>query len=102
MRVLFIGGTGNISSAVSRLAVSKGVDLYLLNRGQQNVDIDGAKTIIGDISKPAELREALENEKWDVAAGVKVPDFAGESVPRPVHSSFWDRKLLPSMVTVSQ
>ena len=38
----------------------------------------------------------------DVDAGVKVPDFAGESVPRLVHSSFWDRKLLPSMVTVSQ
>ena len=37
-----------------------------------------------------------------VDAGVKVPDFAGESVPRLVHSSFWDRKLLPSMVTVSQ
>jgi len=36
-----------------------------------------------------------------VAASVKVPDFAGESVPRPAHSSFC-RKLLPSMVTVSQ
>jgi hypothetical protein len=39
---------------------------------------------------------------FGVAAGVKVPDFAGERVPRPFHSSFWDRKLLPSMVTVSQ
>ena len=47
-----------------------------------------------------------ENGLWHcyaiVAVGVKVPDFAGESVPRPVHSSFSDRKLLPSMVTVSQ
>jgi hypothetical protein len=40
--------------------------------------------------------------RLSVAAGVKVPDFAGERVPRPFHSSFWDRKLLPSMVTVSQ
>ncbi|MGD9047852.1 MAG: NAD-dependent dehydratase, partial [Anaerolineae bacterium] len=34
MRVLFVGGTGVISSACSRLAVSRGIDLYLLNRGQ--------------------------------------------------------------------
>lgn len=65
MKVLFIGGTGNISTAVSKLAVSRGVDLYLLNRGKQNINIDGAKTIIGDISKPAELRHALDNETWD-------------------------------------
>ena len=32
MRVLFIGGTGNISTSVSRLAVERGIELYLLNR----------------------------------------------------------------------
>jgi hypothetical protein len=34
MKVLFIGGTGVISSACSPLAVERGMDLYLLNRGQ--------------------------------------------------------------------
>ena len=34
MKVLFIGGTGVISSACSELAVQQGIDLYLLNRGQ--------------------------------------------------------------------
>ena len=33
MRALFIGGTGTISTAVSRLAVELGWELYLLNRG---------------------------------------------------------------------
>ena len=32
MKVLFIGGTGIISTAVSKLAVEKGIELYLLNR----------------------------------------------------------------------
>ena len=34
MKVLFIGGTGKISSACTQLAVERGIDLYLLNRGQ--------------------------------------------------------------------
>ena len=33
MRVLFVGGTGMISSAVSPLVVSRGHDLTLINRG---------------------------------------------------------------------
>ena len=32
-KVLFIGGSGVISSASSRLAVARGIDLYVLNRG---------------------------------------------------------------------
>ncbi len=52
MKVLFIGGTGLISSAVSRLAVARGVDLYLLNRGLRGVEIPGVQTIIGDIRQP--------------------------------------------------
>ncbi|MFW6273796.1 MAG: NAD-dependent dehydratase, partial [Halanaerobium sp.] len=36
MKVLFIGGTGTISQAVSELAVKKGIDLYLFNRGNNN------------------------------------------------------------------
>jgi len=35
MRVLFIGGTGFISTAVSRQAIAQGFELYLLNRGSQ-------------------------------------------------------------------
>lgn len=65
MKVLFIGGTGNISTPSSRLAVAKGMDLYLLNRGKAKVDIKGAHSIIGDINKPNELEE-LKKHEWDV------------------------------------
>ena len=41
MKVLFIGGTGNISSASSRLAIENGIDLYHLNRGTNDVTITG-------------------------------------------------------------
>ena len=47
MKVLFIGGTGNISTASSRLAVEKGMDLFLLNRGNSKMKINGATSIIG-------------------------------------------------------
>jgi len=33
MKVLFIGGTGNISTAVSRTALARGIALWHLNRG---------------------------------------------------------------------
>ncbi len=65
MKVLFIGGTGNISTASSRLALAKGIDLYLLNRGKLKVDLPGATSIVGDISKPETLKE-LDVHKWDV------------------------------------
>lgn len=47
MKVLYIGGTGNISTASSRLALEMGFDLYLLNRGTRKVEIPGAKKSCG-------------------------------------------------------
>lgn len=65
MKVLFIGGTGNISTACSRLAIEKGIDLYHLNRGNTQVSIPGVKTITGDIYRTETLRE-LQKHTWDV------------------------------------
>lgn len=65
MKVLFIGGTGNISTAVSRLALQKGVDLYLLNRGTRKLDLPGATIITADISKGDEVAKALDGHTWD-------------------------------------
>lgn len=65
MKILFIGGTGNISTAVSKLCVERGIDLYLLNRGTNKVIIDGAKTITGDIHQPEKLSSTLQNHHWD-------------------------------------
>lgn len=65
MKILFIGGTGNISTPSSRLAIEKGIDLYHLNRGTTKVKIPGVKTILGDINKPNKLSE-LKKHNWDV------------------------------------
>lgn len=66
MKILFIGGTGNISTAVSNLAIKKGFDLYLLNRGNRKVEIPGAKQIKADISDRKSVVAALANSRWDV------------------------------------
>ena len=66
IKALFIGGTGNISTEVSRLAVQNGIDLYLLNRGQRKVEIDGAKSIVADVNDPEQVKKALEGLSWDV------------------------------------
>ena len=59
MKVLFIGGTGIISSACSPLAIERGIDLYLLNRGQSARPAPaGAKILHGDIRDPASVKAA--------------------------------------------
>jgi nucleoside-diphosphate-sugar epimerase len=65
MKVLFIGGTGNISTSVSRTCIERGIELHLLVRGTRDVSIPGAKVIRGDIHKPGELSSLLTAERWD-------------------------------------
>ena len=51
MKVLFIGGTGNISSACVTEAIRAGMDVFLFNRGKTSQDVPpGATLIVGDIS----------------------------------------------------
>ena len=66
MKALFIGGTGVISSACSRLAVSRGIDLYLLNRGQTERPIpEGAHVLRGDMRDRASVEGALGDATFD-------------------------------------
>ena len=66
MKVLFIGGTGIISSACTQLAVERGIDLYLLNRGQSVRPVPaGAKVLHGDLRDPASLAAALGDHQFD-------------------------------------
>lgn len=66
MRVLFIGGTGFISSEVSRQAIAKGFELYLLNRGLRSVEIPGSHTLVADIHDTQSVQDALKNKDFDV------------------------------------
>ncbi|MEZ5275221.1 MAG: SDR family oxidoreductase [Opitutaceae bacterium] len=67
MKVLFIGGTGVISSACAPLALERGIDLWLLNRGQSHrPEPAGAHVVHGDIRNPDSVRKALGAGKFDV------------------------------------
>jgi nucleoside-diphosphate-sugar epimerase len=67
MKVLFIGGTGIISSACSSLALERGMELFLLNRGESiRPAPQGAQILKGDIRDPASARAALGNLTFDV------------------------------------
>ncbi len=66
MKVLFIGGTGVISSACSALALERGMDLYLLNRGQSSRPIpEGAHVLQGDVRDRDSVRAALAEHTFD-------------------------------------
>jgi nucleoside-diphosphate-sugar epimerase len=65
MKVLFIGGTGNISTSCSLLAVKRGMDLTLMNRGSTKEVIPGARLIKADIRDKEQVAEALTNQTFD-------------------------------------
>ncbi|GAA2755486.1 SDR family oxidoreductase [Actinopolymorpha rutila] len=68
LKVLFIGGTGIISSACGARAVESGVDLTILNRGSTSIRSvpEGAEVIQGDIRDPESARAALGDREFDV------------------------------------
>ena len=55
LRVLFLGGSGVISSACSALAVQRGIDLHVLNRGQTSIRPlpPEARVLHADVRDPA-------------------------------------------------
>ena len=80
MKVLFIGGTGNISLSCSREAVARGVELYHFNRGRTIADrlsgtadddgtdpgsLEGVQTIHGDIRDTESARKLLSSHRFD-------------------------------------
>jgi nucleoside-diphosphate-sugar epimerase len=83
MKVLFVGGTGNISTSVSRLCIDRGIDLYLLNRGVREVDIPKAKILQGDITQPDRVASVLKNHQWDVV--VEWIAYTADDIERDIH-----------------
>ena len=67
MRVLFIGGSGIISSACSRLAAERDIDLFVLNRGHtQDRPLPAVVTVLrGDIRDSASAGAALGDREFD-------------------------------------
>ena len=66
MKVLFIGGTGIISTACTALAAERGIDLTLLNRGRRAADLPpGVKTLAADIEDEGGVAQALGGASYD-------------------------------------
>lgn len=83
MKILLIGGTGTISSAVTNLLLNKGHDVYLFNRGNNNSSLpDNVNIIKGDINNEAEAALLLGDANFDV-----VCDFIG-FLPSQVERDF--------------
>ncbi|MBE6860705.1 MAG: NAD-dependent epimerase/dehydratase family protein [Ruminococcus sp.] len=73
MKVLFIGGTGTISMAITKLLAQRNIELFLLNRGNRNYTLpDNVKIINADINNENDVIEKIADMKFDC-----VCDFIG-------------------------
>jgi nucleoside-diphosphate-sugar epimerase len=84
LRVLFIGGTGTISAAASELAVQRGLQLTILNRGHTSLRPApaGVKVLTADMRDGASVRKALGRRRFDVV--VDFIAFTPEHVQRDI------------------
>jgi nucleoside-diphosphate-sugar epimerase len=69
MKILFIGGTGTISTAISKLLISQGHQLFLLNRGNRNDALpQGVVSLLADINDEAKVAELIRDLNFDCVA----------------------------------
>ena len=66
MKILIIGGTGTISSAITRQLAASGHDLWLLNRGTRKDEVPAnVRQVITDIDDEDEVLRQVGNEQFD-------------------------------------
>jgi nucleoside-diphosphate-sugar epimerase len=67
LRVLFIGGSGVISSACSRVAVESGIELFVLNRGRGSLrpPPPGTTMLHADVREPQSVRDVIKDLDFD-------------------------------------
>ena len=89
MRVLIIGGTGLISTAITQLLVDRGDAVTVFNRGQTPVRVRGqTEVLVGDRWEPGSLERAAAGRTWD--AVIDMMAFAPENGDQLVQA-FWGR-----------
>jgi nucleoside-diphosphate-sugar epimerase len=89
MKLLFLGGTGNISTACVDLALQQGHDVAVLNRGRSASRVQGAvRVVTGDRDDAALLRRTAEGTRFD--AVVDFLAFRPEQVEMAI-DAFRDR-----------
>ena len=66
MKILIIGGTGTISSAITRQLAAAGHDLWLLNRGTRKNEVPaGVTQVIADINDEQKVLDILGDNTFD-------------------------------------
>ena len=77
MKILFIGGTGTISMAITKLLLSQNHELYLINRGNRNnaPELSKANFITADINDEKTVASKIADLSFDA-----VCDFIGFEV----------------------
>ena len=66
MKALLIGGTGQISMAITKKLVKDGWEVYLLNRGSRSAELpEGVYSIVADINDEAAVLEKTEGIMFD-------------------------------------
>ncbi len=66
MKILLIGGTGTISSAITRQLAASGHDLWLLNRGNRKSEVPASvKQVIVDINDEQQVLQLLGDTQFD-------------------------------------
>ncbi len=70
LKVLFIGGTGEISAGCSHRAVEAGIELFVLNRGTTSIRPlpPEARHLRADIRDPESVRAAIGDHEFDAVA----------------------------------
>jgi len=85
-RILFIGGTGIISSACVARALERGDDVTVLNRGQSSIRPlpDGVESVHADIRNADSVSDALGSREFDVVAQFLAftPDHVAADIER--------------------
>jgi nucleoside-diphosphate-sugar epimerase len=68
MRILFIGGTGLISTACSRATAAAGHELWLLNRGLSKLPtaVDSERVLTADAADERQVRAVIAGRHFDV------------------------------------
>ncbi len=69
MKILLIGGTGTISTAISKKLIKEKHELYLLNRCQNKITLpDGYQSICADINNEEDVAQKILGMTFDCVA----------------------------------
>lgn len=84
MKILLIGGTGTISSAITRQLSAEGHDLWLLNRGNRKNEVPtSVRQVIVDIDNTEEVLRQIDGELFDAVC--EFIGFLPSQVERDIH-----------------